>query len=395
MNANPMPAIAREGLTGDKDPGPLQLVLLYVAFKAGLIVAALLASQLIAFNWQLYEVNLVWPLENLPDLFRPFNTWDTQHYLLLSQRGYATNPMSDAFYPLYPMVIRLLTPVFLGHELIAAWVIANVTSLAIPVYMYKLCALFYSREQAFRATIVLLAFPTAFFLSAAYTEAIYLALCLPAFYYLFRGERWKASLLCFLLPLVRAQALLLILPIAVMFLQAALAKGDKGGWRYALSTYALPALATVLGVVAYLAFCRWQLGSFTAGFDAQRLFIANNSLGNLFALDQWFVRNFVDITFSTHGYTTSLVDRAFFVLSLPLLIGAVVTQNKALAVYALVTVLVPALAGNFMSFTRFLLLAFPLFIFIGTFRHGERVAAAMLPLQVLFYLMHTGGYWVA
>jgi hypothetical protein len=157
----------------------------------------------------------------------------------------------------------------------------------------------------------------------------------------------------------------------------------------------MPAIATVLGVVAYLAFCQWQLGSFTAGLDAQRLFVANNSLGNLFAIDQWFVRNFVDITFSTHGYTTSLVDRAFFVLSLPLLIGAVVTQNKALAAYALVTVLVPALAGNFMSYTRFLLLAFPLFIFLGTFKNAERVAAVMLPVQVLFYLMHTGGYWVA
>lgn len=247
----------------EQDSRPRQILWLFVAIKVGLFGTALLANQLLPFDTYLYSVNLVWPLRNLPAIFEAFNTWDTQHYLLLSQQGYGTNPMSNAFYPLYPLLIRLCTPLFLGHELIAALVIANLASLAVPLYMYRLGTLFMSKEQSYKGTLLLLAFPTAFYLSAAYTESLFLLFSIAAFYHLFRGEVARASAFCFLLPLVRAQALLFILPLAVMFVQAALAKpGPKAGLRYALRTFLPPAMAAALGIGAYLLFCRIAFGSF-------------------------------------------------------------------------------------------------------------------------------------
>jgi hypothetical protein len=45
---------------------------------------------------------------------------------------------------------------------------------------------------------------------------------------------------------------------------------------------------------------------------------------------------------------------------------------------------------------RMLLVVFPLCIFIGSRKWPtEYLAVPMFTLQVLFYLMHTGGYWVA
>src|SRR5262249_30905340 len=152
-----------------------------------------------------------------------------------------------------------------------------------PVYMYKLCSLFFSPDQAFRATVLLLTFPTAFFLSVAYTEALYLSVCLMAFYYLFTGDVRRASACCFVLPMVRAQALLFIVPIAVLFLQAALVK--KADVRTNLTDAARrflpPALATICGMAVYFALCRWHLGGFLAGLSAQQLYVAQNALGNI------------------------------------------------------------------------------------------------------------------
>lgn len=380
------------------DPRLLDLLALYLAIKAALLVVALLGSQLLPFNWSLYNANLWLDIQGLPAWFRPFNTWDTQHYLLLAQRGYGVNPMSNAFYPLFPYLIKAFTPIFFGRPLIAAYVVSNLFSLLVPVYMYKLCCLHWTNEQAYRSTILLLAFPTAFYLSVAYTESLYLSICLMAFYYVFKGDIVKSSVLCFLLPLVRSQGLLLVAPLGILFLQAVFQGKDSPGVNFMRASRTLlpPVLASVLGMLAYFGFCRWQMGGYFDGLTAQRLWIAQNSLANMFLPTRWFMANFVNISLQLHGYTNSVIDRAAFVLCAPILIGVYRTQNRALFVYAALTLLVPAMSGTFMSYTRSLLVVFPLFIYLGArVRRPEYLAVPMFALQVLLYLLHTGGYWVA
>jgi hypothetical protein len=282
-----------------------------------------------------YNANLVLDIQDLPAVFRAFNTWDTQHYMLLSQRGYGVNPMSNAFYPLYPYLIWIFTPLFFNKGLIAAYVIANLFSLLVPVYMYKLCCLFWTKEQAFRSTVLLLAFPTAFFMSVAFTESLYLSLCLMAFYYLFTEDVRKACVLCFLLPLVRAQSLLFVVPIGVMFMQVALTGAlvpARGGAKrplrssranriHAARTLLPPAFATLMGMAAYFVFCQWQLGGFLEGMKAQQVNISKYSLANVLMVHRWFMTNFVDITLQLHSYKSSMIDRAAFILCAPILIG--------------------------------------------------------------------------
>jgi Mannosyltransferase (PIG-V) len=382
----------------ESDPQLRDLLALYLFVKAALILVALLGNHLLPFNWQLYTENLVQDLQGLPEVFRPFNTWDTQHYLLLSQRGYGVNPMSNAFYPLFPYLIWVFTPFFFNKGLIAAWVIANAVSLLVPVYMYKLCCLFWTREQAFRSTVLLLAFPTAFFLSTAYSESLYLAIGLMAFYYLFTQDVWKSCVLCFLFPLARAQALLFLVPLTIIFFQSAVnGKGDAHARvTSAARTFLPPMIATVLGMAVYFGFCWWQLGGPFEGLKAQQLYVSNNSLGNVVRLDRWFTSNFVNITLQLHGYANSMIDRAAFILCAPLLVGVYRTQNKALFAYAALTLLIPAFAGTFMSYTRVLMVVFPLSIYLGTRAiRTEYLAIPMFAVQVLFYLLHTGGYWVA
>ena len=381
----------------ESDPRLLNLVAMYLAVKVAFVLIALLRGQLLPFDWPDYGTSLVLDIQE--DILVPFNTWDTQHYILLSQQGYGVNPMSNAFYPLYPFLIRVFTPLFFNKGLLAAYVIANLSSLLVPVYMYKLSCLFGTKEQASKATVLLLAFPTAFFMSVAYTESLYMSLCLMAFYYLFTGDVRKASIFCFLLPLARAQGMLFIVPIGILFLQAAFrTKSDIGAnMARAARTFLLPALATLLGMGVYFTFCRWQLGGFLAGMESYKLYIGNYSLGNLLSPFHWFLDNFININLQLHGYTNSLIDRAAFLLCLPLLVGVYRTQHRAIFAFAAITMLVPAMAGSFMSYTRYLLVVFPLFMYLGMrFPKSEYyLAPPMFALQMLFYVMHTGGYWVA
>lgn len=391
-------AVSRVRAFFEREPGIVRLVLLFAAIKLSLLLVMGLGSQLIPFNWNLYRTNLLLDVHNAPEWMRPFNTWDTQHYIFLAENGYGVNPMSNAFYPLYPYLIWLITPILGGNPIAAAWAVSNVISFLVPVYLYKLTRLFYPEPMAFRAAMFQLAFPTAFYLSVGYSEATYLALCLMAFYYVFVKDLPKACLFSFLLPLARAQALLFVLPIGVLFLEAVWrGREDTGAaMKGALRAYAPPALATLLGMAAYFALCQFTLGSWYEGLRSQQLYVSNNSLGNLVHPVRWFLSNFVNIDLQLHTYSTSMLDRTAFVLFAPLLIGIFLTQDKALFVYAIATLLIPAMAGTFMSYLRVLMVVFPVAIFLGTRSwRTEYLMVPMFALQILFYLMHTGGYWVA
>jgi hypothetical protein len=143
-------------------------------------------------------------------------------------------------------------------------------------------------------------------------------------------------------------------------------------------------------------FCRLQLGGYFEGLRAQELYVANNSLTNAFMLKRWFPSNFVNISLQLHNYTNSIIDRTTFLLCVPLLIRIYRTQNHALFAYAALALLIPAFSGTFMSYTRIMLVVFPIFIDLATrVERIEFIAVPMFALQVLFYLLHTGGYWVA
>jgi hypothetical protein len=381
------------------EPQLARLLILYAIMKASLTAVGLLGSQLLPFDGMRYSTNLVFELQQLPDWLRSFNTWDTQHYLLLAERGYGVNPVSNVFFPLYPFLIRSLAPITGGHSLIAAWLLSNAASLLVPYFMYKLCRTFLDADQSFRSGMLLMSFPTAFYMSAAYAEALFLALCLAAFYYLFVKDVLRSTICCALLPLVRAQGLLFIVPIGVLFLETALRteeRGRRGALIQALREYGPPAAGALAGAGAYFIFCRITMGGYLVGLDAHQLNVSDYSLMNLLKPLAWFTRNFADVTLQLHGYTDSALDRAAFILCLPLLVGVALTQRPSLFAYAAVAMLVPALSGNFMSYLRHLLVVFPMFIFLGSRAwRTEYLAVPMFALQVLLYLLHTGGYWVA
>jgi len=57
------------------------------------------------------------------------------------------------------------------------------------IYFYRLIRLDYDRRTAARAVLYLCVFPTTLFLSAVYSESLFLALVISAFYYA-RSDRW-------------------------------------------------------------------------------------------------------------------------------------------------------------------------------------------------------------
>ena len=150
-----------------------------------------------------------------------WGTWDSGWYLGISQHGYnprrSTSELtygqaSYAFFPLYPLLMRAGGWVLGGNNYLAGLLISNLALFFSLYYLYKLTKIYFGEETAWQSARFLLLFPTAFILSGAFTESLFLALTLASFYYARQGRWWLVGLLGGLSALTRSLGVLLILP---------------------------------------------------------------------------------------------------------------------------------------------------------------------------------------
>jgi hypothetical protein len=194
-----------------------------LAFILGLIVVTRVAlTGLGIFLHGLGHLPLA-PLENFTDIW---NVWDGRLYIDIARDGYSATPLNGqgmanyAFFPLYPLLIRLVTSV-VGNYAVAGLLVSNLCLLVACVYLYRYVALDSDADTgtAKRAAKYLILFPMAFLFSAVLTESLFLALSIACLYYARRGNWLFAGLLGFFVPLTRLPGLAILVPLAYEYLR--------------------------------------------------------------------------------------------------------------------------------------------------------------------------------
>jgi Mannosyltransferase (PIG-V) len=127
-------------------------------------------------------------------LLEVWNRWDTGHYVTIALTGY--NPASEngAFFPLYPMIMKVLEPVLPGGMLAAGLIVAWAACVAALTVIYRLTEDLLGTATAQRTALYVMAFPFAFYLCAAYNESLFLALAAASLYCMRRQHWWLAGM---------------------------------------------------------------------------------------------------------------------------------------------------------------------------------------------------------
>ena len=150
-------------------------------------------------------------------LAAPFARWDSVWYLTIARFGYDHQPARTAFYPLYPLLIKVVG-FALRSDLVAGVVVSLVCFAIGLVTLYRLVSLEFDEERA-RLTVMLIAFaPMAYFFSAVYTESLFLALTVGCFYQARRGRWARACALGGLAAASRNTGILLVVPLLILYL---------------------------------------------------------------------------------------------------------------------------------------------------------------------------------
>lgn len=117
--------------------------------------------------------------------------WDSGFYLSIINDGYSFvlgQQSNVAFFPLYPLIVNLLSTIT-GNVLLAATIVSNACLFVALVFLYKLTELEFDKDTASRSVFYIAAFPTAFFFSAVYTESTFLVFSIGALYFA-RKQEW-------------------------------------------------------------------------------------------------------------------------------------------------------------------------------------------------------------
>jgi hypothetical protein len=151
-----------------------------------------------------------------------FAQWDARHYLNIAVTGYdaPTAPESNiAFFPLYPLLIRIVLLVIGRVDVetgaVVGLVISNLALFAALLYLSALVARDFSLTVARRTVLYVLVFPTTLFLSSVYAEAVFLLTAVATVYHARAGEWHRSALAGALAALTRPFGVLLLVPIAV------------------------------------------------------------------------------------------------------------------------------------------------------------------------------------
>lgn len=152
------------------------------------------------------------PSPTWSDWLHVWSTWDGTFYATIAASGYPSLVYA-AYFPLYPLLERLLAPLVGGNPALAGVIIANVSCLAVFALLRVLAERVYGRAVARRALLYLAIFPLSFFLAAAYAESLFLLLSLATFLVL-SERRWRlVGILAALATLTRPVGILLLVPI--------------------------------------------------------------------------------------------------------------------------------------------------------------------------------------
>ncbi|MFA9270738.1 MAG: mannosyltransferase family protein [Baekduiaceae bacterium] len=145
----------------------------------------------------------------------PFARWDSVWFLSIAGDGYDDGARA-AFFPLYPVLVGALGTV-LGSDLVAGVVVSLVALTAALVALHRLTALDFGDGVARGAVLAVAFFPMSFFLSAVYSEALYLALSVGSFLAA-RTGRWAwVGVLGGCAAATRSAGIVLLLPLVIIW----------------------------------------------------------------------------------------------------------------------------------------------------------------------------------
>lgn len=328
----------------------------------------------------------------------PWSNFDGVHYLSIAQHGYFQ--YEQAFFPLFPFLIRCVSFITFGNYVLAGMLVVYTFLLLWLFVFYKLLLIDYKENIVRWMLIGYLFSPTSFFFVSLYTETFFLFFIISAFLAA-RKEKWILAGIC--IGLASSTKFVGIFLLPALFFEFFI--------RYRKHTVICKKMIELVsmlflgasGVIVYMLYL-WRFYADPLFFiHAQPAFGANRSGGNIILLPQVlfrYIKIFISVSFTHYDTWIALLEFCMFLVCLFLLCFAFYKRQvrSSYLIFSLLAVIGPTLTGSLSSIPRYILVAFPMFILFGSITNTKIKICFLLLSSVLLLILTSfflQGYFIA
>ncbi len=367
----------------------LTFILTKVLFYGAMLIAVLAIPRYSGHEYQPWEAP-VWPV--IAKSWR----WDSGWYASIIQHGYtqSTGQNSIAFFPLFPMLVRIAVGPFSLHWMyVAGVIVTNVALFLALIAIWLYAESFGGRPLARRVLFLLAIFPASFFFSAAYSESVFLLVVAWSLLMLRWGRFAEAGAAGFFAALARPPGLYVGIPFVIEAWQQ-----RRSIWpdlpRKLVWILLLPA-----GLGSFMLYLWWKFGDPFLFLTAQGAWNhgRESPLSSLdLAIRQIFMSDGTRI-----AQFMNVVNTGAGILAIVLGV-ALLRRNIAGGLFVLAGVLAPLTfpitGAPSISLARYVVVLFPMFIPLARRAKGRPaligLAIIFIPLQVIMAGLFIRWYWV-
>lgn len=358
------------------------LIVAFIAWRSFLFLIASYSPLFISNFGDRFPYKAIIANFNLPYPVWTFANFDGVHYIRIAQDGYEQE-FTQAFFPLYPILIKLFSYITFGNFLLSSLVVSNVSFLAGLILFYRMINDIYDHKIAMWSVTFLLAFPTSFYFGSSYSESLFFLLVISYFYLIYKKRMILASLLGAFASAARIIGVFLVLSIKPKLKMSNI----------------LQLLIIPTGILSYMLYLTLVFKKPFYFISAQQVFGQERSTEGIVLLPQVFWRYFkIIVTTGGAPLFNSLFELFSTIFVLALLVLSYKKVKGEWLIFSFIAVLIPTLSGTLASMPRYILVAFPMYIVMAQIKSTMAktiILSIFFVMLVALTVIFTRGYWIA
>ncbi|MEN8252835.1 MAG: hypothetical protein ABFQ62_00440 [Patescibacteria group bacterium] len=381
-----------------------KLSILFLVWRTSLFIIGFLAQKALPYDPSFPYSEIILAKSNLPIWLYSWANFDGVHYLTIVREGYFGTGLIQAFFPLFPILVKLIS-LLVTSKVLAGLIISNLFLFLFFYIWFIFAKEEWGKKIAHLSLFTIMLFPTSFFMGSLYTESLFLFLITSSFFSAKRKNWALAGVFAALASATRVVGILLVPSLLIELLNQNYQKRIIPSLVNILKTKKKEMLwifSGSLGLVIYMLYLNYKF------YDPLYFFHVQSEFGggrqeSLILYPQVVFRyikillTYRPINLSYYAYVQEFLIST---LGLIALIFSYKYVRKSFLFFALAAFFVPTLTGTFSSMPRYILVSFPIFIYLAKLLEKKtKLKILYFSISTLLLIFNTilfiQGYWVA
>jgi Gpi18-like mannosyltransferase len=335
------------------------------------------------------------------NLIKALGNYDAQWYLRIANAGYPSKQemithrspyemegLTYAFFPFYPLLVHIINLPFNQVE-VTAFAFANLLLLINFTSLYYVVTKLYSEKVAIKTGFLLFLYPFSIFYRSYFTEGTFLFLLIWFCYFLIK-KRWLLTSISLALLFVTRPNAIALYAFFIPYLIWNIYKK-----KVAISEAFGILIVTAVPLLTWIYFNYKHAGDALMWHDVEAVWYKASYpfqpiVDNIKTLFNW-------PRLAFHGYHESKLDTGVFVISAIFLVLSKKYLKPELWYTTLILIISPLLVKDFMSYSRYQMVVFPLFIYLAGKTNKYIYTALITTFTIGLFLVSlyfVNWYWI-